>query len=442
VANGTIRSNDYPIADKSGFQQTRWPRAGVLAMQFSPLQSRLAASLIASCLLIALYFTLFSPHFAVAAEVRGHSPIVIDDVDSPSAFQARDPLDPTYEPEFSAFDRSILGRAPAGVSSLPKVGAASMNVVAGTTQVFVFSVDPISARTVAEGSLELRGGHNVTESQRLGDKFAERGLAPDSEDSNELARRQSSRTVYISANTCQQSPPVARSNTTSSAPQLRLYVSKSEANQSPGPLADNDSQFEVEFTEGAVMFNLTVSGDVYIGIHAPNSTVFNGAYNFELSASTNAYFFTYNETEEADLIWVDSDAQGALLITHNLTESSDPALEQKIMNSQPYVMFAQNKDDRSIDGLKYSYCGLQKHAQIAATKNGQFSSMVSTGMTKRGPGNLPKQQFFFSGLNSSASYLGILARDGSENGLAGGGGHVFRATSFSTKSGKQFSLNP
>ena len=97
-------------------------------------------------------------------------------------------------------------------------------------------------------------------------------------------------------------------------------------------------------------------------------------------------------------------------------------------------MYAKNKDDRSIDGLKYSYCGLQKHAQIAATKNGQFSSMVSTGMTKRGPGNLPKQQFFFSGLNSSASYLGILARDGSENGFAGGGGHVFRATSFSTKS--------
>jgi calcium channel MID1 len=413
---------------------------GVLAMQLSPLQSRLAASLIASCLLIALYFTLFSPHFAVALEVSGDLPIVLDNVDFSSASRQRGPLDPTYEPEFSTFDRSILGRAPAGVTALTNNEAMPMNAVAGSTQLFMFTVGSTPTRATTEGSLELRGEHNGSELRSLDGEGAEEGLAPDADDSDGLTKRQSSRTVYISANTCEQPRPVAASNTTAGPPQLTLYVSKSDSNQSPGPLADTDSQFEVEFTEGAVMFNVTISGDVYIGVYAPNSTGLTGQYNFRLAASTDAYFYTYNERDDADLIWVDSDAQGALLITHNLTESFDPAVEQKIMNTQPYVMFAQNKNDRSINGLKYSYCGLQNHAQIAATKNGQFTSMVSTGMTKRGQGNLPKQQFFFSGLNSSASYLGILARDGnssvSGNGLAGGGGHVFKATSFSTKSGR------
>lgn len=401
-------------------------------MQLSPLQSRLVASLLATCLLILFYFTLFSPHLALAQEVSGASPIFVDDVDFPSLPEPRGPLDPTYEPEFSAFDRSILGRAPAGVTALTNNEAMPMNAPPGMTQRFMFTVGSTAGRTVAERSLERKETHNVTESSSMEEEVA------DDDGVNGLAKRQSSRRVYISANTCEQPRAVAVLDPPTSPPQLTLYVSKSESNQAPGPLADPDEQFEVEFKEGAAMFNLTVSGDVYIGVHAPNSTAFTGAYNFRIAASTDTYFYTYNEQDDADLIWVDSDAQGALLITHNLTESHDPAVEQRIMSTYPYVMFAQNANDTSINGIKYSYCGLQNHAQIATTKNGQFTSMVSTGITKRGQGNLPKQQFFFSGLNSSASYLGILARDGnssaSGNGLAGGGGHVFRATSFSTKS--------
>jgi calcium channel MID1 len=404
-------------------------------MQLSPLQSRLAASLLATCLLILLYFTLFSPHFALAQEVPGASPIFVDDVDFPPLPEPQGPLDPTYEPQFSAFDRSILGRAPAGVTALTNNEAMPMNAPPGTTQRFMFTAGSATGRTVTEGSLERKEEHNATELPSM----EEEGTDDDGVDG--LSKRQSSRRVYISANTCEQPRAVAALNPSTSPPQLALYVSKSESNQAPGPLADPDEQFEVEFKEGAAMFNLTANGDVYIGVHAPNSTAFTGAYNFRIAASTDTYFYTYNEQDDADLIWVDSDAQGALLITHNLTESYDPAVEQKIMSTHPYVMFAQNANDTSINGLKYSYCGLQNHAQIATTKNGQFTSMVSTGMTKRGQGNLPKQQFFFSGLNSSASYLGILARDGnssvSGNGLAGGGGHVFRATGFSTKSGRR-----
>jgi calcium channel MID1 len=396
-------------------------------MHLSPLQSRLVASLVASCLLIALYWTLFTPHFAVALEVEEKTPILLDDVDFTA--NSGGPLDPSYEPEFSAFDRSIIGRAPEGVTALTNNEAMPMNVVAGTTQLFTFSVGSLPERGTAGGSLELRSEQTASEQQSSGTEANKK---------TKLAGRQESRTVFISANTCEQPRPIAPSRTGEAPPQLTLYISTSSANQSPGPLADTDSQVIVDFIEGAAMYNFTVSDDVYIGVHAPNTTSFTGAYNFRIAASTDAYFYTYNGENNAGLIFVDSDSQGALLITHNLTDSSDPAVEQKLMGSTPYVMFAHNKNDPSINGLRFSYCGLQNRAQIAATKDGQFANMVSTAMTKRGPGNLPKQQFFFSGLNASSNYSAILAKDGtaSGNGLVGGGGLVFRATDFNTKSGK------
>ncbi|KAK5662807.1 hypothetical protein OQA88_6217 [Cercophora sp. LCS_1] len=390
-------------------------------MQLSILQSRLAASVIASCLLIVLYLTLFSPHFALAAELGNESPVFLDIYDVSVDSVSRGPLDPTYEPEFSAFDRSIIGRAPAGVSALTNNEAMPMNVLAGTTQLFMFTVPPLAAGN----SLELRDEHGA--------------VGVDRDEHRKLGRRQAGRTVYISANTCEQPQPADASNTDEGPPQLRLYVSTTAENEAPGPLASADEQVVLDFNEGAVMYNLSATGDVFVGVFAPNvSSEFEGTYNFRIAASTTNFFYSYNVTDDADLIWVDSDAQGALLITHNLTETNDFAVEQQIMSTQPYVMFAHNKKDKSINGLKLSYCGLQNHAQIAGTKNGQLAGMVSTGMTKRGPGNLPKQQFFFSGLNSSADYVGILARDGnssvSGNGQVGGGGHVFKATAFSTKS--------
>lgn len=407
-------------------------------MQLSILQSRLAASLIASCLLILLYLTLFSPHFAVALEIWELSPLTLHEIDASPDVAARSPSDTAYEPEFVAFDRSIIGRAPAGATALTNNEAMAMNVPPGSTQFFMFTV--LGARGETVKSLELRSEHNAADPQAVNDAAAA-SSTPNTDSEKRLVTRQTSRTVYISANTCEQPEAVDPSKTTQSPPQLTLYVSTSASNESPGPLGNVEEQVAVAFVEGAVMYNMTASGDIFIGVSAPNVTSeLKGTYNLRIAASTDAYFFSYNVAEDADLIWVDSDAQGALLITHNLTRSPDPQQEQKLMSTQPYVMFAHNKRDHSIDGLMHSYCGLQNHAQIAATKNGQFSGMVSTGMTKRGPGNLPKQQFFFTGLNSSAEYLGILARDGnssiSGNGQVAGGGHVFKATQFSTKSGE------
>ncbi|KAK4156473.1 stretch-activated Ca2+-permeable channel component-domain-containing protein [Chaetomidium leptoderma] len=412
-------------------------------MQLSPLQSRLAASLVASCLLMLLYLVLFPPNFALAAELKEALPVILNDLDYPIGLPARSLLDPTYEPEFSPFDRSIIGRAPAGVTSLINNEATPMNVDEGTTQRFVFVLPGVSTRGTEEGLLESRSDHIVAREQNAGAGAgaAEHEVAGEEEEQT-LAKRQKSRTVYISANTCEQPQPIDPSKTTMDPPQLTLFVSTTAANQAPGPLADQGTQFMVVFNEGAAMFNFTTDKDVYIGVHAPNvSEVFSGTYNFRVAASVDSFYHNYNEQDDADLIWVDSDSQGALLITHNLTDNADPNVVAGIMNTQPYVLFAHNKHDRAINGLRYSFCGLQNYAQIAAIRDGRQTDLVRTGMTTRGLGNLPKQQFFFTGLNSSAEYIGILATNSGNGGTLGQrqiagtrGTKVFKATNFSTKS--------
>jgi calcium channel MID1 len=409
-------------------------------MKFSPMQSRLAASLLGSVLLLFIYFSLFSPHFALADEsLKQTLPIILEGFDIPIALDGRSHFDPEYEPEFAAFDRSISGRAPAGVLGLANNVKQAMNVVPGTTELFVFEKSTIFTRE--DMTLELRAEDGAVSHGGLPGMDAEETAPEGQPREHAVKKRQSSKMVYISANTCTRPEPNP-DKTSMEPPQLTMFVSTSPDNQSPGPSADAKTQVVIEFVEGAVMYNTTTTGDVFIAIHAPNvSSLFTqSVYNVEVAASSDTYFHSFNAQNDADLIWVDSDSQGALLITHNLTDSTDEATADQIMRTQPYVMFAQNtKEEWSIKGLKYSYCGLQNSAQIAATRNGKFASMVTTGMTRRGPGNLPKQQFYFSGLNASASYLGILALNGDEgksgDGVAGGGGHVYRATNFTTKSG-------
>ncbi|KAJ4306547.1 hypothetical protein N0V88_001351 [Collariella sp. IMI 366227] len=405
-------------------------------MHLSPLQSRLAASFAATCLLLLLYLYLFPPTFAFAAELKEALPIIFDDVDFSTNEAARGLEDPIYEPEFASFERSILGRAPADITALTDNEPIPMNVVNGTTQWFVFVLPgTVSGRETEGRRLELRDLHDATPERSAGAGVTEHQEAG----KHRVEMRQDQKKVYISANTCEQPQPIDPSETKADPPQLVLYVSTSPDNDRPGPLADGKTQDMVPFREGAVTYSLDTNKEVYIGIHSPNvSAAFSGIHNFRVAASTADYYFNYNENDDADLIWVDSDSQGALLITHNLTDRADPVLEQQVMITEPYVLFAHNKKDRAINGLKYSFCGLQNYAQIAATKDGRRANMVRTSMTKRGLGNLPKQQFFFSGLNSSAEYIGILALDGSSpskrQNSANKGTRVFEATSFETKS--------
>lgn len=389
-------------------------------MQLSPLQSRLAASIVATVLLLLLYLSLFNPQFALAQDITPGSPITLDEATvwdgAEGELEMRDAM---YNPEFQAFDRSIIGRQAASLTSLTNNVPASLNIQSGSSSVFSFDSSQLSSREASP--LELRG-------------------EPASGDNEERGLSKRASMVYVSANTCLQ--PSSTSNASSTPPQLTLYVSNSTANTSPGPSADASQQVALTFTEGAVMYNVTTSDIVYVAVAANNvSSDFTGVYNVQIAASVNAWYHSYNETNTEELFWVDSDTKSVLLITQNLTSSHDKLVEQQFTTSKPYVMFAQNIDNPSINGLQYSYCGLNNNAQIAAVRNGQTNTQVTTGITRRGPGGLPKQQFYFDGLNSSASYMGILARniDNSSNvNVVGGGGSVFRATQFQTKSSMFF----
>jgi calcium channel MID1 len=415
-------------------------------MQLSLLQSRLAASLVASCLLILLYLVLFQPNFALAAELSEPLPVILDHLDFPTSPAPRSPLDPTYEAEFWPFDKSVIGRQQADIIKLTNDEPKPMNVEQGTSQHFVFELPAVSSREAEDDRLELRSDHNASWELNAGAGAgaAEHEVAGEQEE-QKLATRQASRRVYISANTCLQPQPEDPSETKGEPSQLALYVSTTATNQRPGPLGDNETQTKVVFEEGAVMYNFTTDKEVYIAVHADVTSNFSGIYNFKIAASIDSYYYSYHKRGDAELILVDTDSQGALLRTHDLTNSADAALEQKTTSAKPYALFAHNKEDRRINGVKRSYCGLYNYAQIASTTSGRQTNTVISSMakTKMGKGNSPGQQFFFSGLNSSAEYITFLARDGMDGNdvakrqtAAERGPQIFAPMNFTTKSSK------
>ncbi|KAL2266559.1 hypothetical protein VTJ83DRAFT_5911 [Remersonia thermophila] len=425
-------------------------------MSLSPLQSRLVASLVASCLLLLLYLFLFPPQFALAAELQDPpSPAIFDAADFAADFSPRAAAaaaaaaaaGPAYDPGFSLFDRSITGRAPDGPTSLADNEPMAMNINPGATHHFVFSWSGVSGRDAEEGRLELRSHghhhHNVSQERSAGAGAAAGSeVTDDSPGQQSLAARQTARMIWISATTCQHPQQADPSKTTAPPPQLTLYISKTPANQSPGPGADRGTQDAVVFEEGAAWYKFTTDSEVYLGVHAPDLPEgTKGGFSFLIAASTDEYYYSYEGDTVDDLYLVDSDSQGAILMTRDLMDSPDPVKEQQIMGTQPYSLFAHNAADPAINGVRRSYCGLKTYAHMAITTDGRSSEMVKTIVTKRGKTNMPKQQFFFTGLNASSEYVAILARGTRSAGdlakrQAQGerGSLVFRETTFRTKS--------
>src|SRR2546423_11569529 len=101
-----------------------------------------------------------------------------------------------------------------------------------------------------------------------------------------------------------------------------------------------------------------------------------------------------------------------------------------------YGVFAHNMNGSSILGVQNSYCGLSNYAQIKANVPG-FENQHVAGMTNRGVGGKPKEQFYINNLNATSKYWGFLALPGNSTpGVIGGGGSVWRAINFTTKTGK------
>ncbi|KAG5655802.1 hypothetical protein KAF25_008921 [Fusarium avenaceum] len=335
-----------------------------------------------------------------------------------------------YEPNFAPFDRSIIGRAQADQPLLTNNGPDSRSIIPGGTVCYV-----VDKKT-------LFGDDKRDDADGLTDVDMESG--------HQNVRRAKTKTVYISANTC--SRPTLKSKDKNgkfeSTPQIGLYTSTTSKVKCPtfgNYNKSNPDLKKIPFMEGAVTLTMNATDDIYISVVAPNLTQkYDGEWSYQVAISFDEYYHNYDaQNGTARLLLMDSDSTSALLVTSNLTQDSSKT--QQIMKTPPpYQIFVGDEKSRSIDGLRHSACGLTRSAEIWANgeRTGRHNDMVTTGVTTRGPGKLPKQQFLIAGLNHSTTYSGILVkmpdknskRDTKSGQTIGGGGTIYRATTFQTSS--------
>lgn len=300
-------------------------------------------------------------------------------------------------------------------------------------------------RRAPSGSSELENNKHKKSTIKLGEvqwwyfpkdagSGSTRSETPAGDHTHDSLKR--SRSAFISLTTCSKpSSDKVHSGHGPSLPQLEVYISISDSLQKPGPDQDFTSQRKIQSEDGYTSIATPAQGVVYIGVAAPNSSDFSGGYSYEIAASTDGYYHNVNDQDEF-LRFLDADAGAALFATQNL---AGPSLDlQDASNwsnmTPPYTMFVSNVNNTAISGLHRSYCALKEFAQF-----GKGSRELQTGMVNRSM--KLEEQFYLTGLNRSSVYTGIMAMEGnstgSENGIVGGGGEVWKPFRFSTKAGKQ-----
>ncbi|TQV99083.1 calcium channel subunit Mid1 [Cordyceps javanica] len=400
-------------------------------MLFRFLPSRSAASLVATISTF-LYLLAFSVA-VLAAELPSHLPS-----NNLNGYDIGLPLDlgDTYEPSFAPFDSSYLGKRAVVIGPLENNRPSKLNLRPGEVACYqlkkTFSTD-------SQGSAA-----NV---RRIDLDTAEAALNS-SAGAGIVARQDGRRLpVFLSANTCLQPYRVPGNDKADMAPpQLTLLISNSSQIGCPDmSMQDSPSIQKKTFDGGAVMFDMNITDDLFISVQAPNvSSSYDGLYFFELAASAQDYYHRY-VNKDGQLLWLDSDASSALLVSKNLTTDADEA-KQVMGEGMQYQFYIDNELYPRLHGIQHSTCGLQTNAQIYATPDGtgNLNQLVHMTMTTRGPGGFPKQQFFVTGLNDTTKYQGFIVKAPNANataakrdgeGIVGGGGTVFTSTAFDTVSG-------
>lgn len=314
--------------------------------------------------------------------------------------------------------RQEMRRAPAGVSTLANNAPQNMNIAPGETQNWLFPQEAIEGPHGEEG-VGFPSDASVTGN-----------MSDDGPFRLEL-KRQSSIPVWITINTCLQ--PSTNTSAGNIPPQLELYYSTSQSDETPGP---SSNAIQVDVTGGFGIIEIDASDDVYVGVTAPNGTQLSGSWNYEIAASIDAPFHFWSNS--TDLLFVDGDSHAALLITPDLTDASSNSTiyQDWLALAPPYGIFAHNQNDTAILGVSRSYCGLRHNAQIMANIPSVDNNNAAT-MTNRGIGAAPKEQFYIGALEASSSYWGVLAMTGNstDSGLnvIGGGGRVWTNMTFRTK---------
>lgn len=421
--------------------------------KLTPLQSRFAACLGTSLLLFIIYYSVSPSHFAYATELDSidnedhnhHRIPILSDLQVASEIDwGEDELDTShfdgtaqYQAEFLGVSRGIIGRALENQFALKNNVPNSLNLRPGEVQYYVFENSSVWGNhsawrnelpeSIARGDQEIMWKRDV-------------GFGGGESGEGHLVRRQQEdekeRTVYISVNTClQPQPPEGKTDV---APQLTLYVSQDDNNAKPGPGMTGSQQL-FPLVEGYVEAKVNVSKNVYMSVSAPNTTAgqFSGEWNYVVAASIDASYYYYNDT--MPFLWtIDTDSTSALIATYNLTSENATnatlALRKEWMKMQvPFNMFVYNSSSPAVNGIRNSYCGLEKLEKFKVEGN----------MTERGTGSNPKQQFYIQDLQPGQTYTGLMTYNGvkrdetdSGPGIPGGGGQIWRAMEFTTKAGK------
>ncbi|KAG5980020.1 hypothetical protein E4U55_004474 [Claviceps digitariae] len=391
-------------------------------MQLSPLQSRLVASLAATSCLLLLYFLLLAPKGAFAHELP------LDSLSGSASWPDLASIDaipgggiesqssPFYQPILNFLGRSILGRA-GDTIPLENDKPLAFNIPPGGVPICYI---------IKKGSLD----NSTSAGKQARD---DNGDDDDDDNNTPIKNGRKNATIYISANTCLLPTLLPDGNSSSSssnnnnnnnpipkAPQMILFLSNGTdtgcpqiTNSTTGAVTKGFTAHK--FEQGAVTVNVTnVTSDLYIGIYAPMiEGRFAGLYDYQVAASSTEYFHQYhsNSGDGTQLLWMDSDSTAALLITRNLT--NDASETRHVWSEDPpYQLYVSGQDWTVLDGLRHSACGLQKNAPIGTNNqvNAMSNATVKTSMTLRGPGGLPKQQFYVVGLNATTTYSGMLVR--------------------------------
>ncbi|KAJ5263776.1 hypothetical protein N7478_011381 [Penicillium angulare] len=257
------------------------------------------------------------------------------------------------------------------------------------------------------------------------------------QEADELRRRDGklnkrASTLYLSLVTCTR-PSTNVTGEEGSFPQLKMYVSQSDDLKEPGPGKDDSLQTVTTSDKGYLGMDIEADSDVWISVVADNTTSYSGSYSYNIAASIDEPYYNL-VADHPFLYFVDSDQSAALLVTNNLTQSEPGSQNFKDwMNvNSPYTMFAHNLNDTSLSGMESSFCAVNSLSTVV-------SNPSNTGMTSRGLGNKPKEQFYVQGLKSSSTYIGILGMVGNSstngvgNNITGGGGIVWQPMNFTTK---------
>jgi calcium channel MID1 len=409
--------------------------------KLSLLQSRLAASLIASLMLLMLYLAFSSHNFAYAANVdsirpedHNHERLLGLDLRRADIEDLEIRDDGLYRAGFLGYDEGITGRAPVSDSptqlenNIPRAD----NLAQGQTNFYIFPSTALGRRV------------RNSEDEGLDDVLKDNEEADPVDFEPRLQQRASSRNVYISVNVCSQPKP-AQSTTTAPPPQLRLFISQSDSNTKPGPGSTGD-QTTLDLVKGAVMKAISASGNTYLGLYGVNNTAYEDMWSTEIAVSTDDYYHTYMSSQGPNLNLVDSDSNAALLITGSVPNPSGMTDEELVNSAPPYVVFASNNNNSSIQGLQNSYCGLQQNADIKPLDTGKSPGNVQASLTTRTNDEV-RQQFYISDISNGTTYNVILAAYGGGNststtrraGVVRGGGTVWPMTTFTTLSGKSIS---